>query len=561
MTSLPSNADQIIDAVYDLALDPLEFEQFAETWDSFLAHASNTGIDNEELNNLMLRHFERAMITIRKIGRKGTDLLTIEEQVNSGPSPRIAITDQGLVLLTNKAAQTILPHVKIGGFIGELLHSDSLPIFDKTLVELLSHDGVKPVMVLLKNEAPSLFLLKRIKNQNVTLLDIGGASWSDKVTRRLKQSYSLTAKECEVLEHMYQGLTVKQAAVKQNRSEDTLRTHVRSILRKTSSTSQIHLMRTVTSMNFVCNSEQSDEWFSDRIVLEKLTLSDGRSLSYYQQGKPSDKPILVVHGIIYSPELPNSMSQSLQQAGYRIIGVCRAGYGHSSAPTNPNELLQESVADTRELLDHLSIHQTHILGFMSGSNFAYAVCAELSDRVRGLICISGAMPFMPDEYIQKMPAAARALGHTARYFPKLYPLFVQGGVSFVHGGDIKRLIAFVYQNSPVDLAASEDPQVLEQITRGFRFTVHQGYSTYAFGGLTLMNDNRHYIDKITCSIGFIHGLQDGLVTRASLEEFLTKYPQTKVWDVDDSGQLAVYSKTKLVSKLLLQALSESHTAQ
>jgi len=95
--------------------------------------------------------------------------------------------------------------------------------------------------------------------------------------------------------------------------------------------------------------------------------SDGTAIHYVDFGK--GKPLLFVHGFGGSSELQLPILNMLK-ANFRCICFDQRGYGKTS--DNGEIGLHQSARDTKELLEHLQIHDAVFLGYSMGAGVLFA---------------------------------------------------------------------------------------------------------------------------------------------------------------------------------------------
>lgn len=244
----------------------------------------------------------------------------------------------------------------------------------------------------------------------------------------------------------------------------------------------------------------------------------------------------------------------LLKEGYRIIGMSRAWFGESSPPTNPGQILQAAADDLKQLLNALDVRKALLLPCMAGTIHAYVFAAQNPSVVSGIINLAGMVPIVSDEQIDSMPRSLRAVARTARYFPKLFPTVIRTGVALIDSGDIRKIFSTGYRSSPVDFAATQDPEIFQRISTGYRFAVHNGYSAYTFEGIAIMQDQSKYVDKVSCPIHYIHGTHDGLTSIESVHKFCARYSNTSLTEISEGGHLLIYTQSQQVEQGLKDAL-------
>src|SRR5262245_41228499 len=110
----------------------------------------------------------------------------------------------------------------------------------------------------------------------------------------------------------------------------------------------------------------------------QITLADGRTVGFADYGVPNQTPILWCHGgpgCRYEPDL---VADAAEQAGLRLVGIDRPGYGRSTP--NPGRTIGAWVHEGLAVADHLEIDRFVSVGVSTGGAYALAL-ASSSDRV------------------------------------------------------------------------------------------------------------------------------------------------------------------------------------
>lgn len=555
MTKDSTESDSVLEAVYDLALNPSSIETFTDVWEEFLETHDLSEASQQETQNMLEAHFSRAFQLLEKIGRVGkTDSDALKQFVDDRSSPSVALNSRGKIIAINREAMQLFGTDKENGQINDLIHHDSAKTLDANLEQLTNTDTPMPTLVLLRNRLPALMLMQQMTDSDVIIADISGSNWDDRVSATLRAMYGMTARECEIAALLYQGLTIKQISEQQHRSLETVRKHTKALLNKTETHSQPKLMRLLTSLNFAYAGDNKAIWLNSQCPNHTLKLRDGRKLAYYDAGKKSGKAIVVMHGILHDPELPPNIHEFLLASGYRIIGMSRAWFGESSPPSNPGNLLDSAADDLMQLLDALDVKKTILLPCLGGAIHGYVFAANHPDRVRRIINLSGTVPIVSDDQIDSMPRSMRAVARTARYFPRLFPTLIRTGVALIDSGNIRKIFNTGYRTSPIDYEATLDPEIFQRLSTGYRFAVHNGYSAYTYEGIAIMQDQSKYVDRVTCPIDYIQGVQDGLTSVESVRKFCQKYEQANMIEIEQGGHLLIYTQPQLVEQALAKLL-------
>ena len=545
----------LVGALYDLALDPMLFEQFADAWDKF-AQAAHTQND-DDLSDSMQQHFERAFMLLEKIGRSSENKKPLEQLVEEREGPCLGISRIGKVLSFNEAAKQSLGETLLSKNFLDAVHAKSKTSLREAIAQVSESDSGIPVLVLLDNNLPALLMLTKSANDEQVLVDITGAVWSERVSEFLKKTHELTNAEVEVAKLLYQGLSLQEIAGERHRSKETIRKHLGSLFAKTDCRTQAHLMRLITGINFARDVDSRPRWFSDRCEPKNFVLSDGRTLCYYDYGKSSEPAIVVMHPTLRTPELPHGIEKKIRSKGHRIIGVCRAGYGDSSAAPTKRSVIDGGVDDLSELLKSLSIDKFAMLGLMGGSVHCYQTAMRFGERVTRIINVSGTVPVVSEEQFDNMPPSTRAIAHTARNLPELFPLLVRSAVALIDSGETDKFINALYRNSPIDLDYLEQSDAREWVTRGCEFAVHQGHATYVNELTEITSIKFEFNQLLKSPVTMIHAEHDGMISTESVRSMADQHPLISMSVIKDAGHLMLHMKPDEVATEILKALEQA----
>lgn len=562
---LQVDSDELVDAIYGLALNPDQFDSFSLVWDEFIRSSSDGNESHEEingrLNELLGHHFERAFKLMERIGREGHLETSTSDYVASRLAPSIELDSSGGLLTANHAASEyfLIPPAAptLLELFSNVLHEGSIKAVIHSFEKVCNGQKMVAVLVLLSDRTPCVFVVKRLKGSSSIIIDVAATRWSDSAESILNSNYALTVHECEIVSLLYQGLSAKRIAQYRDRSEETVRTQIRSVLKKMHCESQAQLVRLLTGLVFLSGEQEHSGWLSNRYSINRVSVKNNRSIEFYDVGNPCGKALVIFHGIMHTPELPECLLDSLLNNGYRVIGVCRAGYGHSSPPSSWRGLLESNADDVSSVLSHLSISRVSCIGILGGSAFAYAFAARFTGIADQVIAISGVVPYMSKRDVEQLPPVARAMAVASASFPKLLPLLVRSAVAVVDRGDTQKIAQMAYRDSPVDLTVALTPTVLPKLKQAYRFTASQGYSAYAYNGVAVTADHRLFVNELTCPIALIHGVEDQIQSIESVRRFAENYDNVTLSEVDNVGQLAIFSEPEEITTLVMRAFERS----
>jgi pimeloyl-ACP methyl ester carboxylesterase len=123
----------------------------------------------------------------------------------------------------------------------------------------------------------------------------------------------------------------------------------------------------------------------------RITLADGRTLSWYEFGDPAGSPCLFLPGTATSGLAGAALTCAATAAGIRLLSLDRPGLGRSDpAPERP---LRDWADDVEQLVDSLGLQAIGVLGHSAGGAYALAVSRALSNRVTLTVVGAGSPPY------------------------------------------------------------------------------------------------------------------------------------------------------------------------
>jgi pimeloyl-ACP methyl ester carboxylesterase len=115
-------------------------------------------------------------------------------------------------------------------------------------------------------------------------------------------------------------------------------------------------------------------------------VSDGVEISYLDEGEGD--PIVLVHGFASTMAVnwrSTGWIETLKRAGRRVIAFDNRGHGASGKVYEPSLYRPEVMArDAANLMDHLDIDESDLLGYSMGARIAAFFALDWPDRVRSL---------------------------------------------------------------------------------------------------------------------------------------------------------------------------------
>ena len=138
---------------------------------------------------------------------------------------------------------------------------------------------------------------------------------------------------------------------------------------------------------------------------QSISLPSGRTVGFADYGHPDDPAVVWCHGGPGSRLDPGYVAESARDAGLRIVGIDRPGYGLSTP--HPGRTISDWTQDALTVADHLRIANFVTVGISTGGAYALAVAALAPERVLGVVpcCALTDMRYQPARATMSRPHA------------------------------------------------------------------------------------------------------------------------------------------------------------
>ena len=265
------------------------------------------------------------------------------------------------------------------------------------------------------------------------------------------------------------------------------------------------------------------------------SLSSGIDLCYETFGSPDDPPVLLIMGlggpmnwwntefcerlakreffVIRYDNRDTGRSTKLRQHRVTKRDIVQAALGRGRAPYSIGDL----AIDATELLDHLDIKQTHVVGVSMGGMIGQTMALDHRERVLSLTSIMST-------------TGRRTVG---RIHPRLFPMLL-GSAGSTRDSYVERAIrsaeAIASPGYPPDPAAAL-ARAHETYDRGWSAS---GVSRHMMAVLT-QPDRTGRLAAVDVPVTVIHGLKDPLVNRSGGRATARAIPGAEHLEIEGMG--------------------------
>ena len=258
---------EIIDHLYDVAVDPERYEALLEVWEkrfSPLRIASDRKSLPVTEDPELEAHANRAGIFLDRL--KEDDGMDEQSVLDVEVAAAFLVTSDFTIAGVNRAATEILG-VNQGDSLSKLdIEKDNLDELRSAIANATGKFASKQTLLRFvspRTSRPTVFHVTQLAGQPFkhifALVRSSELGWPDNLSVMIRDAFQLTGAEIDIVRALAEGKSVKAIAAERARSFETVRSQVRSILAKTETRSQAELIRiTIGLMEVVSSTSQSD---------------------------------------------------------------------------------------------------------------------------------------------------------------------------------------------------------------------------------------------------------------------------------------------------------------
>jgi pimeloyl-ACP methyl ester carboxylesterase len=270
-----------------------------------------------------------------------------------------------------------------------------------------------------------------------------------------------------------------------------------------------------------------------------LTAADGRTVGFVDFGPADGTAVLWCHGGPGSRMEAAALAPVAANAGVRIIGIDRPGYGKSTP--YPGRSIADWVPDGLAVADALRVDSFTAVGCSTGGAYALALAARALQRVRAVVacCALTDMRWREGKALMTAPATAGLWSARDR------PAAIERAIAIM-GADGSKMLDQAEAGAPLppaDLALMQDPTWLAGMTAAlgemFAFSV-QGYvdDRLADG----VGWGSFDVGAIRCPVVVLHGDADNVVPAAHARHTAAIVPGATLDIVAELGHFSIVAR-------------------
>lgn len=164
-------------------------------------------------------------------------------------------------------------------------------------------------------------------------------------------------------------------------------------------------------------------------MTDRLSLIDGRVLSWHEFGDPRGRPLLCFHGNPDAGTIFTIFDAAAREAGVRIVAPDRPGFGRSDFV--PGRSILDHADDVDTLADSLGLGRFAVLGISAGLAHTLGVAVRSRRRVTRITSFAGFCPESPDRFAGMAPLLGMSM-HLFERRPRLTRPVISAQVALAH---------------------------------------------------------------------------------------------------------------------------------
>ena len=483
-------ADDIIDRIYEIALNPEAIEDFVDHWSDLNAGgAVAADVAKGSFDAAFKTHLDRAEQFLQ-MGDRAAPLG--EDPLAAYQNFAAFIIDEGAQITACNAAASTAFGIQLGCTLDALnFPADTIEDLHVAAQALFAGAAEQTLKSATDPDAPALLMrLKRIADSQGSariLVTSTKFEWRDTIASFLGKTFGLTPAEQAVTRGLAEGADAKDIARTRKTSVATVRGQIKVVARKLNLRTQADIVRfTMAIAAFDGASLRTPSpAYAAAIVLtdsglkrefhkpfKTIALPDGRRFDFHDMGPASGNPILVTHMGSCMVRWSRDMLRQAFAHNLRVICPIRAGFGCSDPLPPSADVLKQGCDDMAYLLSTLGIIRLPLV--VQGSDFPFGatMVSRRPDLISEVFAVGG-KPSLPGG------AQLKARGRWQQFFvsaarnnPQLLTFASNAVMAMSRRVSPETMLTRLCKDSPADLEVLQTPDIREALIANIEMMAH-----------------------------------------------------------------------------------------
>lgn len=556
--------------MYEALLDPDRFDPFIYEWTDHIAQVAKDAeqgkISRDAIAETgLIEYFERANLLLDRIGRpdhegsrpvtKPSDFVISFDLNGTGTEASAAALSPAGDPLNFEDLRNQLDSENADRLLTALKEAE----FAKAgaFLTLLQRTDAQD-----RNQTLAVTAKKSPNGEGAVLLQSLFIVWSDRLEEVISSVYALSPAEIAILRDMIEGDSLNRIAENRGRSLHTVRTHLKSIFRKTSASTQSDVIRNIAAISQFFEQDLSKQSAAEIVHGEPqiVCLPNGRTLHLHMHGPSKGQAVIFVHGMLDGTSITREIEALLYRHNLKLICPIRRGFGAAERELDNALAPKRFAQDMAEYIEQANLVKPVFVGHMSGSVFTFATAHYFPNLVGGVVNVSGGVPLESLSQIHEMTPRQRTIAYTSRFAPKLLPTVLRVAISKIDRDTSLKFMHDLYPSGNFDRKVANDYALIELLYDGYRFAIQQGHFGFESDAHHVIRDWSEFVTNCMVPITCVHGTHDPVVTIKSVRRFCKKHGHANLEEHKDAGQLIFYQKPSAVFDAINALLREVELA-
>lgn len=481
--------------------------------------------------------------------------------VNNHSVPSLLLSDAGTLIAVNETASQQFSVMNGDSFV-DLGLSDAdfealknrLESSEHTTLVRIEHRQVSGP------EVPQIMIARYHHSLKLIVMTALEHRWTHAIDQAMADLFGLTVSERDILSQMARGLTAEQIAQNRVRSVGTIRQQIKAVLSKVGASNQVQAatMAAAAAQALISDPQKVNHnpTSSSDLLHSGAFYVQGRRVGWREYGDPSGHPVLLFHGPFFGMGCYQHERHLAAQAGLRIIGIERAGFGRTDPPHNTKMLVECHVSDTVALLERLDIDRVTVFSHDNGIIPAVCFAAQYPDRVRSMVGVSAPPLFHSLAQTNLMPSKQRLFVWAAQHAPWMVRLLIRVGMVQMRKLGPEHWMEAAFGEVPNEMEVVDLAMNHEGNTTTYAFNIQQNGRGLEFDLLMTAVNWQPWLQHVACPLVLLHGRQN-LTSEPSFVLFTADAsPQVAFRWQEQAGQTLLLSHCEWVYDQLKQAISD-----
>ena len=552
---------QLIHSGYRLVSDDSAFADCVLAWARKIAGAEAASGDPSIDDDALVRDYVNGVQGLLEKLNSPKEPNPVDEDVSEVDAAAMVVTKRGIVVAANAEAYERFQAVQGQENRFAWLDPISLPDFEAVRNGTKSRAGQQHAIVRTSDKRNGIGIAEVYTiaagdhEKHHVVIRALETRWASEVDATLKKAFGLTAAEREVSRALYETRDTAQIAKLRHTTAQTIRTQIRTILRKTDTNSQVDLIRLIGLLNARASHGRRskplawrDPWGNYRV----LRRSDGRRLAYSWTGAKDGVPALLVHGTAQGYLLGPQIEHRLKKEGIRLYAIIRPGFGDSDCVPEPDFLTQQ--ADAIEwLVETLGLKGVPAIGLGNGSVPLFSLAAKRPEFFSRLLVMGAVKPYSKGS-IGRFSPTQQVLIKLLRFAPKTSVTLGRICYRYVQEKGADWYLAHGWNDVPEVQKTLANPEIAPFIRNACELTLTSDVRDYLQDMQIQWNMDPDIVERVACPVFHLRGVHDRSVTAEEARDLEQKMANFTSEEVPDSGYFLPYENPVLFADRIVETV-------